>query len=204
MANVYKVFTVSGETVTEGADVGVLSLKGADIDIPAIKVGEEGRGRRQGVLTVKLAASDEMIWIEKNGFRIVAAEVGKTQAGAAKLIAKPMADSDEAVIVVFRTGIGFRGGNSHTGDRDKEKSTEGNLQFLPFPGEKLVEGVIAQGDAGGMGSGEQFVAVIQKGVVFRASRSGRLYGAPASHYYVWTGEKLIAATWDNRIAADLF
>jgi hypothetical protein len=55
-----------------------------------------------------------------------------------------------------------------------------------------------------MGSGEQIVALMSKNVVFRTGYSGRLYGAPSAHYYMWDGEKLLVATWDERVAADLF
>jgi hypothetical protein len=41
-----------------------------------------------------------------------------------------------------------------------------------------------------MGSGSQYIATMPKDVVFRTSYSGRLYGAPSAHYYVWTGERL--------------
>jgi len=43
-----------------------------------------------------------------------------------------------------------------------------------------------------------------KGVVFRTGYSGRLYGAPAAHYYVFDGEKILAATWEERMLTELF
>ena len=82
------------------------------------------------------------------------------------------------------------------GDFDKE------LQFHPFPGEVLIEGIIAQGTAGNMGSGTQLVAVVKKGEIFRTSYSGRLYGAPSAHYYLFDGQKIRVATWDEREMTD--
>jgi len=71
-------------------------------------------------------------------------------------------------------------------------------EYLPFPGQWLITGRIAQGDAGRMGSGTQGVAVIPKGQVFRTWLGGRVYGAPRSMYYLWTGEELLYATWEER------
>ena len=135
------------------------------------------------------------------------------------------------ILVVFRTPIGFRGGSSHTGDLlgwscgvsylGRCKAEGQGLapkrcplcdngypgprnQFAEFPGEILTEGTIAQGAAGRMGSGRQLVAIVPAGAVFRTGYSGRLYGHPSSHYYMWDGEALLSATWQERDAADLW
>jgi len=73
------------------------------------------------------------------------------------------------------------------------------LEFHPFPGRVIAEGRIAQGDAGYAGGGEQIVAVLKRGDVFRTGYSGRLYGKPSAHYYAYDGERVHAATWDERI-----
>ncbi len=260
----YRVFTISSGTVSEGAEIEEVSLKGAGITIPAIIIGEEGRGRERGLVPVGnppmipcperkkevysssgVCGCGVQLDDKKEGSHIryhsdtgvvqgklMFAEVGTTKAGKPKFFSQLAPNSDEKIVVVFRTKMGFRGGNSHTGDRQSWKcskfgcDTYGDgatmpevcpkcgatggwdggpkLSFAPFPGERIVSGQIAQGDAGRMGSGEQIIALIPKGVVFRTSYSGRLYGAPAAHYYKWNGEKLIAATWDERAAADLF
>ena len=163
--------------------------------------------------------------------RLMFAEVGQTKAGKPKFFSNDRVSSDEFIIVVFDTMIGFRGGNSHTGDRAGwecskygcDASGEGatnapetcpkcgateiygpKLNFAKFPGEIIAAGHIAQGAAGRAGGGEQIIALVPKNVVFRTSYSGRLYGAPGSHYYKWDGSKLLAATWDERAVADLF
>ena len=208
MTESYRIFTISSGSVSSGATVGNLNLKNAGINIPAVIVGEEGRGRSRGVLPVQLLNRLRKEWQEKGSVTINAAEVGQTKAGKPKLFVKNGPDTDEKIIVVFRTKIGFRGGNSHTGDRtgETEKDTRGGERpkFYPFPGEKLIFGTIAQGAAGYMGSGEQLVAVMPKDIVFRTGYSGRLYGSPSSHYYKWDGQQLLALTWDERVASDLF
>ncbi len=261
----YRVFTVASGQVAAGAVVETLHLKGAGIDIPAIMVGEDGRGRERGVVPVGnppmvsclernkdvLTSADKCekcgvaLGEKKEGGytrnhpdtgmvqgRLMFAEVGQTKAGKPKFFSMQAATTEDAVLVVCRTKIGFRGGNSHTGDRAGWKcskygcdaSGEGatnapetcpkcgatgswdgpKFNFAKFPGEVVARGYIAQGDAGRMGGGEQFIALMPKGVVFRTEYSGRLYGAPSSHYYKWDGTKLLAATWDERANADLF
>lgn len=222
----YRVFTIESGRVTEGAQVSKFHLQGPGIDIPAITVGEEGCGRELGVLPVQLTEGQKE-WEEKGQVRVEFAEVGQTKAGKPKLFARSMAASDEKILVVFLTRMGYRGGNDHSGDRigwkcgsyscgvvgtelvapevcPKCGSDRTEHIFAGFPGEILVKGIIAEGAAGRMGSGEQLVAAMPKGIVFRTGYSGRLYGGPSAHYYVWTGEKLLSATWDERTAADLF
>ncbi len=204
----FNVFTVSSGFVSKGGLVDSLTLKSAGIDIPAIIVGEDGRGRSRGVLPVQLPNGLYKEWKEKGQVVIYAAEVGTTKAGKPKLFAKTEADLDEKIICVFNTKIGFRGSNSHTGDRTGETKKDWMDREFPvfaeFPGETLITGTIAQGAAGRMGSGDQLVAVIPKEVVFRTSYGGRLYGAPSSHYYKWDGEQLLVLTWDERVASEFF
>lgn len=201
MNKAFRIFTINSGSVCEGAEVGKLTLKGAGKDIPAIIIGEEGRGRQRGVLPVTLTNGQYKEWQEKGRVTVQFAEVGESRSGKPKLVARE-SGSDEQIIGVFRTKIGFRGGNSHTGDRDgtEEYNDKTRNKFAAFPGEVLIEGRIAQGAAGNMGSGQQLVAVMPKNVWFRTSYSGRLYGAPSAHYYRWDGSELVAMTWDEREA----
>lgn len=191
----YRVFTVSSGSVSEGVRVGTFTLS-SGTKIPAVVVGEEGRGRSQGVLPVQLAKLQHKAWEKGGEVNLRFAEVGKTRSGKPKLLEVEEKISDDSIIAVFRTKIGFRGGNGHTGDRDV--NDEHHPQFADFPGEVLVEGRIAQGAAGRMGSGEQLVAVLPKGVVFCTCYSGRLYGKPSAHYYVFDGQRILAMTWEER------
>lgn len=250
----YKIFTVESGHVTEGVRVEKFKLHGAGVIIPAVLVGDMGRGRKLGVLPVQLLPEQQEIWEEKGGVTIHAAEVGQTQAGNSKLLSCSKENTTERIIVVFRTKIGYRGSNSHTGDianewweldywhkPDAEKAGvevkprytreevqkysqrimriaypvkyhqcrwddgfKRHVEFHPFPGEIIADGIIAQGAAGRMGSGKQLIALMPKNTVFRTGYSGRLYGAPSAHYYVWTGEKLLFATLEERQLADLF
>lgn len=260
----YSVFTIASGSVTAGAVIETLHLKGAGIDIPTIMIGEEGRGRERGVVPVgnppmvPCSECNKDVWTssdkcekcgtvlgekKEGGYtrhhpdagmvrgRLMFVEVGETRAGKPKFFSKEKATTEDKIVVVFRTKIGYRGGSSHTGDRAGWKcskygcdascdgaampeacpkcgatgSLDGpKLNFAAFPGEIIAKGYIAEGDAGRMGGGEQFIAFVSKGVVFRTAYSGRLYGAPGSHYYKWDGSKLLAATWDERASADLF
>jgi len=247
-----KIFTIENGKVTEGVRVNSFTLKGAGVTIPAVIIGEEGRGRQLGVLPVQLLSDSYKEWLEKGHTHIFFAEIGTTKAGKPKLFQTEKADTTDKCICVFRTEIGFRGGNSHTGDRKEEywvreryasfpesvpmkerytreevlrysqeylkacypdkdisqySPTAGfrqRLDFYPFPGEILCEGVIAQGDAGRMGSGSQLIAVMPKDIVFRTGYSGRLYGAPGAYYYIYRDGQLLSATWKEREVAEIF
>jgi hypothetical protein len=206
-----KIFTIGSGKVTEGVRVDSFTLKGAGVTIPAITIGEEGRGRKLGVLPVQLLPSSYKEWQGKGEVTISAALVGETKAGKPKLLETSgisgITDTEKC-ICVFRTQIGYRGANEHTGDRDggTEKNYWGAERptFHPFPGEILCEGIIAQGDAGRMGSGRQLVAVMPADTVFRTGYSGRLYGAPSAHYYVYRDGQLLSATWEDREVSDIF
>lgn len=203
-----KVFTIRNGDVSEGVRVDSFTLKGAGVSIPAIIIGEERRGRKLGVLPVQLLPSSYKEWQEEGYAYIHSAEVGTTKAGKPKLFQTEGVNTTEKCICIFRTQIGFRGSNSHTGDRDGgfEQDYFGAEYptFLPFPGEVLCEGIIAQGDAGRMGSGSQLVAVMPADTVFRTGYSGRLYGAPSAHYYIYRDGQLLSTTWEEREVSDIF
>jgi len=234
-----KAFTIRSGEVSPGAKVETFQLSGAGVTIPAILVGEKGRGRKLGVLPVQLLPDSYKEWQEKGEVVITAATVGQTKAGKPKLIEVSEVTDTGRCICVFRTKIGFRGSNEHTGDRAREyyvldyfarsvASEAGipikeeytgeevlqyaqqyagfkrRLEFHPFPGKVLCEGTIAQGAAGRMGSGDQLVAVMPAGIVFRTGYSGRLYGAPSAHYYVYRDGQILSATWEEREVAEIF
>lgn len=204
-----KVFTIKNGIVETGANVEEIKIESRSMDSQsvhqsgllsqkfsffAISVGEKGRGRRLATLPIDIRCINQ-------DSVVLNADIGNTKSGKPKLFPETNSDNTRC-IVVFRTQIGYRGGNSHTGDR---KNTEGDeLQFEEFPGEILCQGTIAQGDAGRMGSGSQLIAVMPKGIVFRTGYSGRLYGDPKAHYYMFDGEDIIAVTWEQREDSDIF
>jgi|GEM_PF-812743 len=213
-----QVFTVQNGQVERGAALHIHTLSNG-MTIPVVAVGEEGRGRKQAMIPVaNVPRSDDAPG------RLLYADLGSTKSGGPKLIARQEPGEDTEAIVVFETGIGYRGSNAHTGDRAGWKcrrwgcKAEGDgplpetcpdcghdvtIRFAPFPGRILATGVIAQGNAGRMGSGEQIIAIVPKNVVFRTGYSGRLYGTPAAHYYIFDGEQLLAVTWGERMATDI-
>lgn len=188
-----KVFTIKSGEVYEGAEVVTFQLKHVDVSIPAIIVGEEGRGRQLGVIPVQLTEEQFKKWRAGETVIVKNARISETKSGKPKLIETSDDSDNDKVIAVFRTKIGFRGSNDHAGDGDD-----------PFPGEILVSGVIAQGDAGRMGSGDQLVAVIPKNTVFSTKYYGRLYGEPSEHYYIFDGDKIISVTKEERELTDIF
>jgi hypothetical protein len=180
-----------------GTQVQRFPLSDQTTVIGAVVVGESGRGRQLGVVPVAGDAPGE------RGMLLTAASLGQTRASKPRLIPADSATDHSAALVVFRTPIGFRGSNNHTGDRaGTDPATGKPTGFLPFPGTVLAQGIIAQGDAGHMGSGVQLVALVPRGSVFRVVLRGRLYGAPDAHYYVFDGQQIRGMTWDERVMID--
>jgi hypothetical protein len=170
----YKIFTICSGKVEAGTNVGDLTLKGAGTTIPAIIIGEEGRGRSRGVLPVDFpplidcpdqgkdvwASGDSCVHCKvalgpkedgkytrvhpregKVRGRLLFAALGQTKAGKPKFLSQPQAKSDEFIFAVMLTTMGFRGSNSHTGDRtgETEKDYWGKdiPKFAKFPGEVI-------------------------------------------------------------------
>lgn len=240
----HPIYTVECDTVSVGAALRPLLIKGSGVEIETIQVGEPGRGRELGVLPVEGAPrkpcphrTDGRVWRVGLDFypsapltrcpncgtalvpsedrapfpaintparmhhpdagdlpagRIMFAAIGETKSGRPKLRWRE-AVTNSAAIVVLRTPIGYRGSNAHTG-----------VDGATFPGRILVRGRIAQGIAGHAGSGEQFIALFEHGAMWRTAYGGRLYGSPRAHVYKWDGERIIAATEEERALAEVF
>lgn len=188
----YKIYTITNGKVEEGAEISLLEIKSANnIKIPAIIIGEEGRGRSRGEIPLSVEKSPCECYT-----RIYSGSISQTKSGKPKIISSPVMDNSK-VIVVLRTQIGFRGSNEHTGDLVDGK-------YRPFPGELLATGEIAEGAAGRAGHGCQYVILLPKEEVVRTAYHGRLYGKPSQHFTMWDGEKLISLTTEEREASDIF
>jgi hypothetical protein len=164
----------------------------AGVEIPVIKVGEYGRGRKLGILPV------DPVTIDPDGI-IRRGEIGQTKAGKPKLILEK--NDDGNALVILRTHIGYRGSNSHTGDRTHGINME---EYLPWPGDDIITGIIAQGDAGNMGSGEQKISIFKPRTIWRTAYSGKLYGDPKYHYWAYDGNFIMKITGTERDISDLF
>lgn len=69
------------------------------------------------------------------------------------------------------------------------KNREDRLMFLDKP-KILAEGYCAQGDAGRMGGGAEYLIALQPGEGFSVHRSGRLYGESDLICFSWDGESV--------------
>lgn len=193
----FRIFTVQHGSIADYAVVTKYSLKGADVTVPAIIIGEAGRGRKLGILPVQLLPESQRAWENSGEVKIRAAKITKTRTNRPKLIEMQVASSKQYAIVVFRTKHGFRGTCDHKGDRINDKHAD-------FPGYVLLKGVIADGAAGNMAWCTQKIVIVPKDTVFSELRSGRLYGAPGAHYYIFDGTKIITATWEEREVTEVF
>jgi hypothetical protein len=190
-----KIFTVGNGDVMEGAVIGTVKIKSADVEIKAVCVGESGRGRKFSYIPIQ--------GIDEDTKKVTNVKLSQTRTGKPKFIQiNPEDDSDtNECVIVFKHTAGFRGSAYLTGDR---VDMESDQKFKDFPGEIILEGAIAQGDAGRMGGNSQYIAKLQKGDIFRIKRTGRLYGNPPSYYGSFDGEKIILVTWQDREAAELW
>lgn len=137
-------------------------------EIPAILIGEEGRGRRLGVLPVALPQALYKAWEDGQEIRIEKAQMSQTRSGHPKLVWRREQDIKPLkALLVFRTPIGYRGWNLHE---------------FPPDWEILVEGIIAQGEAGRMGRGKQYIVLATPGVA-TVRIEGRRYGKPGIYRY---------------------
>ncbi|RLJ04597.1 MAG: hypothetical protein DRP08_01375 [Candidatus Aenigmatarchaeota archaeon] len=165
-----KIFTIDNGEVIPGSLIKERLIAG-QFTVKGIIIGQPGRGRKVGFLPL---AKDVPTKKDNNGETewVFYGSLGRTYKNAPKLI-KELPDDRERVLCVLRTHIGFRGHNSHTGVNEDT-----------FPGEKIIEGMIAQGAAGRAGYGDQYICTFPVGAKFKTSYTGRLYGKPSSHIYV--------------------
>ncbi len=195
----YKIFTCN-QGAKDGATVQTLTFKDGT-KVPAIIIGEVGRGREQGVLPVKLLPENQKRFERGEAVEIFAAEIGMSLKGKPKLIEKSEVTNADECICVLRTNFGFRGSNSHTGDITLSPS--GEIQKAEkWPGVNLISGYCAQGTAGRMGGGNQFVSKMPKDVIFRESLGGRMYGRASEYFYLFNGYSLECLTAQEREVAD--
>lgn len=234
---VIRIFTLWGGRgeVEVGATVGKYYLKGAGISIPAIMIGERGRGRKLGVMPVQLEGNLKTLWDEKGAVRVKFGYLDKTRSGKYKLVVPALNNprfDENFCLVIVRANIGFRGYNAITGaerlyaipkllwweeivellgERAKlEKIPLGDVPpdaeymfdfaYSDFPGEVLITGKIAQGEAGRMGAGMQYIALFPRNRWARMYIGGKTYGAPHEYYFSWKGEDnficLSAEDWE--------
>ena len=172
-----KIFTIRPPEVKEGVGVEKLTLLNGVV-IDTIQVGEQGRGRKLGIVPVKLLTE----WDGKGGRTLKNVTLGTTQSGNPKFYEIPAEeDKDEDVILVFRTRYVFRGHNYHyiifsNGER------WGFDNYIGPEFKVITKGIIADGQAGCMAWGSQYIIVVRPPMKFFVQLTGRLYGHPGEFY----------------------
>ena len=189
-----RIFTLEGTNgqIQDGATVVYQDLAGKTFSF--IKVGEAGRNRQVGRLEVILADEIEINRVF-HGTVVNKPWPMNPSILVRQLKAEEDSTENETIILVAKAGIGFRGGNSY---QTLEGKTHPKFDFYNANKGKYVPlayGAIAQGDAGAMGSGAQFITELSiDDPVLKIHYSGRMYGKPTSHYIWWDGEKLHCLT----------
>ena len=185
-----KLYTIIESTIIDGITIEKKELKGAGIVIPTIIVGERGRGSQEGIMPVDLLPESSAKFQKNGQVSIKFGNLGKTRKELPKLIETIEVDKeDNFCLIKFSTPIGFRGCNSHTGEPLNEALD--TKEYAQFPGQILIRGIISQGAAGNMGSGEQLIALMPKNMIFRIHIGGRRYGHPHEYRGLWDGTQIM-------------
>jgi len=174
-----KVYTVTGTVLQVGAELTFDANKA-----PVVALGAEGRGRKLVLAPLPGGATVE----------------GRTETAAGRLVDVPARrpEDEGACAVVIRDHSGFRGGwrlrgarpasewedivaGRRGGDYSPERAAwDAAHPERPHGCRIVAEGRKAQGDAGAMGGGPEYLLVIPHGVAVEIVRTGRLYGAPSA------------------------
>lgn len=211
-----KIFTIKHDKILNGAVVEQYR------EWPVITVGESGRGRELGMLFVKNAKPGDVVYYgeldeekalcacqhSKLDFALVVLKTVHGFRGSCKHAGDRYVGPCPRQGETIRYRYACPKCNTRSPNGEFEQWTHpqyGQVHtHLHFPGEVITQGIIADGAAGRMASGEQIIAVVPEGIVFSALRSGRLYGSPKEHYYLFDGEQIITATWAERETLPLF
>ena len=138
--------------------------------IPVITLGEEGRGRKLTYIPVTLTPQSHEEWNRDGWVSIENVTWRYNRKGYVHLFEEANPSKGDEYLIVLLGWIGFRGHNALT---DYDGNSLGS-------GVVLAEGIIAQGQAGRMGWGSQWLLRVKVGDRFRYKVSGRLYGEPDS------------------------
>jgi hypothetical protein len=139
-------------------------------------LGEEGRGRKQVIIPVVLTMNSCRTWLGDGAAEISEVRLKFGPKGTVVLEEMPHKENCEEYLVAFLGWIGFRGHNRLT-DYDGNAVDKDKI---------LAEGIIAQGAAGRMGWGSQWLLRVRPGDLFRFHVDGRLYGHPSDYVLTCT------------------
>jgi len=183
-----KVFTINQNGVTSGARVTSHQLM-AGREIPAIVIGEEGRGRSIGFVPVKLTPASIAQLEEKGETRVCfvsAREVGD------KMVFDQLDNNDDNstghVCLVLNFAYGYRGTVRYE---------------FPEGVDILAEGIKADGQAGRMAGGPEYIIVAEGEAAILVRRTGRLYGGQSDFLVVVKDGEVTLTTPDEAWLEDI-
>ena len=137
----------------------------------AVEVGEYGRGRELQFVALHPSLipqkEDDSIFV------ITDAVVAKTKSGGHILL--PAKEQDNLALVQVYGEEGYRGSLEYT--------FTNNIEII-------ARGYYAQGEAGRMGGGEEYLLVMKPGDRIDIKRYGRLYGGNEKVVIEWDGSEL--------------
>lgn len=173
-----KVWTVDSNGAREGAEVARHELRGAGVSIDAILIGETGRGRELGVLPVAGFRGPKSPCPER-GQRMW---TGVSRCHRCGLPATSGEGNWHPLDDPRRTSESHSYGLHalERGEVEDRVLRHARVGETRSGDPELARGVIAQGDAGRAGSGEQWVLQMAEDTSAAIEIGGRLYGRPGS------------------------
>ena len=168
-------FTVRNLNVNPYIEVVERESKKSGSTFFAVEVGEYGRGRELQFVPLHpslVPKKDEKTVYTSQMHFIETADLAVTKSGGHILV--PAKEQDNLALVKVYGKEGYRGSLKYT--------------FSNHEQQIIAKGCYAQGDAGRMGGGEEYLVILYPGDRIDIRRLGRLYG----------GNKKVAIEWDGK------
>lgn len=202
-----KVFTIHGGSSYLGAEIS--NLPYYDSLLQGILVGTDTNGTKFGFLRVSVPDDVKTI---------TGIEISET---GGKFLGRVSSGKDDSqALIVLRTPV-FKGGkNFHTGDVKSSACFKCEVEYdgltitcgycgrklktyySDFPAKVIARGTVRNSKKPHFG--EQLIAVVKKGKVFRTAYNGYVWPNPGAHFHFFDGVKIVTQTSEERKAGRLF
>lgn len=161
---------------------------------PSIILGEEGPGRKLRWLPIDTCSK------AKRFYRALIRAEGGLYAPLWPAGPSPEAETFPRCILILRPDPPHFGHVEYTGDRATTWSNDQPTFYPldPWRAKTLLSGIVAQGRGGRAGTSEHRIIWLMRDYVIRTGYTGRTYGKPSSHYWMFDGRRVLCSTWQDR------
>lgn len=204
-----KVFTIYGSSSVPGTEVTFVTSKSGEV-IPGVMVGSSEKGCDTGFIRIEGQFSSTILQYASVEHRMI----------TSVLHPKKSHDNHKSeALVVLRTPVNQGGKNFHTGDKSQALCYRCEIEFDPreevcsyckrqlksrfhaFPGKILATGTVRNGKVRVFGN--QHIAVIKRGDIFRTAYNGYTPSMEGAHYHFFDGNGIITIPKKERYLTKL-